>query len=321
MKGAIGGYFELAERGKGIFPHAGSVLLNTGRNAFEYILGGLQDIQELFIPSYTCEVVLEPVRKLGIPYRRYPVDGRLEMREDIDLAAGQYLLVNNYFGIKDAYVRKLAERYGEQLIVDCAQAFFAGPLPGVSSFYSPRKFVGVCDGGIAYSRKPLETDCYERDDSSARSGHLFIRKARGAEAGYDAFRAAEKSLEGQPVKRISAFTEDVLHHIDYAEIITQRRANYAYLHARLGRQNLMDLPAADTFVCPMVYPFLVDNGAELRNKLTARKVFVAKYWPDGGSACPDGDAGTRFVENLLPLPIDQRYRAGDLDRILNIILE
>ena len=50
----IGGYFELAdyERGTG-FPHNEGFLLNTGRNALEYILRSIGVINRVFLPYYT----------------------------------------------------------------------------------------------------------------------------------------------------------------------------------------------------------------------------------------------------------------------------
>ena len=44
----------------------------------------------------------------------------------------------------------------KNLIIDNAQAFFAKPLLGIDTFYSPRKFVGVSDGGILATKKILE---------------------------------------------------------------------------------------------------------------------------------------------------------------------
>lgn len=304
----IGGYFELAERGAGIFPHPEGLLLNTGRNAFEHILRGIPDVEEVLIPSYTCDVVLELIEKLGIRYHRYEINNRLEIADDIRLSTGQYLLANNYFGIKDAYIDRLAQEYADCLIVDNAQAFFAKPISDIPAFYSPRKFVGVCDGGIAYSWKSAEALSYEYDDSSARSDYLFLRKEKGAEAGYRAFLQAEKSLENQPVRRMSVFTEEILRHIDYEGIREKRRENYAFLHLRLGGVNALDLPPMDSFACPMVYPCLVPNGAELRKKLIENKVFVARYWPD---VVPFG--------NLLAIPCDQRIDQGDLVFILNLL--
>ena len=305
----IGGYFELAERGAGTFPHPDGLLLNTGRNAFEHILGGIPDVRELLVPYFTCEAVLEPVRKLGIQCRRYAIDNRLELSDEIRLFPGQYLVANNYFGIQDAYIERLAQEYADRLIVDNAQAFFAPPIPGIKSFYSPRKYVGVCDGGIAYSWKSSDAALsYEYDDSSARRDHLFLRKEKGAEAGYGAFLQAEKSLENQPVRRMSLFTEEILRHIDYEGIRERRRENYAFLHRHLGDLNALDLPPMNSFTCPMVYPCLLPNGAELREKLIENKVFVARYWPD---VVPFG--------NLLAIPCDQRMDQEDLLFILNLL--
>ena len=48
---AIGGYFELAdyEDGKN-FPHPDSILLNTGRNALEYVLRSIGDVKGIYLP-------------------------------------------------------------------------------------------------------------------------------------------------------------------------------------------------------------------------------------------------------------------------------
>ena len=81
---AIGGYFELEDRGVGIFPHSRGVLLNTGRNSLEYILRSISNIKQIYLPYYTCEVVLEPIKKLSIPYCFYHINERLEIKEQME---------------------------------------------------------------------------------------------------------------------------------------------------------------------------------------------------------------------------------------------
>lgn len=44
---------------------------------------------------------------------------------------------------------RLASRYGGSLIVDNALALYSPARSGVASLYSPRKFSGLPDGGIA----------------------------------------------------------------------------------------------------------------------------------------------------------------------------
>ena len=124
----IGGYFEL-ELPKLQEYHSGALRLNTGRNCLEYILR-CRKYRKVYIPYYTCEVVLEPFKKLGVSYSFYHIDANLELVEEIFLKEGEALLYTNYFGLKQAYLLQLADRYGKQLIFDNTQAFYALPLGG-----------------------------------------------------------------------------------------------------------------------------------------------------------------------------------------------
>lgn len=71
--------------------------------------------------------------------------------------------------------------------------------------------------------------------------------------------------------------------------------------------------------CPMVYPYLCDDDT-LRNKLIANKIFVAKYWPNVEKWCGKDGFETYLMNNLIPLPIDQRYGAEEMKRIINVIV-
>lgn len=317
---AIGGYFELADRGVGVFPHQDGILLNTGRNALEYILRSIGEIKGVYLPYYTCEVVLEPLKKLQIPWRFYHINSRLELADEIRLEAGEYLITNNYFGIKDAYIRKLAEKYSDHLIVDCAQAFFAEPIPATKSFYSARKYVGVADGGVAYlGHFPSDSvEVNEIDNTSDHESHLFKRKQFGAEAGFEDYQKNEKKLDNQPIRRMSDTTRQILDHIDYEFIIARRRSNFAFLQNALGTMNSLLLPGMDSFVCPMVYPFVTGSGLKLRKELIAKKVFVAHYWPN---IKRNSEFETEFdlSEMIVPIPCDQRYGEEEMRIITEII--
>lgn len=62
MQEFIGGYMELELPRNNGFIHDDGVLLNCGRSALEFILLTLSDIRHLYVPYYTCEVVLEPIK-------------------------------------------------------------------------------------------------------------------------------------------------------------------------------------------------------------------------------------------------------------------
>lgn len=316
---AIGGYFELADIdcSNGKLPVEG-VALNTCRNALEYIILQSGDIKRVFVPYYTCEVVIEPLRRLHIKYEFYYINERFEIAEQLVLEDGDYLIANNYFGIKDAYIAELAQRYGDRLIVDNAQALFAPVLSGIKSAYSTRKYVGVSDGGFAVGVQGDSILMYEIDDSSLHDSHLYIRKENGAEAGFKDYQANECKLDNQPIKRMSAQTSTILTQIDYKSIIKKRRQNYKFLSNALGAMNLLHLPPMDSFVCPMVYPFMTDDEY-LRTRLIENKVFVARYWPNVVEWCKNGDLECKFAKQIIPLPIDQRYRVEEMERIINIL--
>ena len=64
---AIGGYFELADKDcEGALMPVDGVALNTCRNALEYIIIQLPNVKRVFIPYYTCEAVIEPLKRLHV---------------------------------------------------------------------------------------------------------------------------------------------------------------------------------------------------------------------------------------------------------------
>ena len=320
MSKAIGGYFELADREtEGNYPVDG-VRLNTSRNALEYIMRCLSDCKHVYLPLYTCEAVVEPFKRLpDVGFSFYHINNKLEIAEEIILHNGEYLVANNYFGLKDAYIAELAKKYGGHLIVDNAQALFAPVLHGIKAAYSVRKYVGVADGGFAVGVDGLAALNYDIDDASEHDSHLLIRKEQGAEAGFKDYQQNECKLDNQLIRRMAYQTQDILLHIDYQNVIAKRRENFEYLHKALGSYNQLALPDLDTFACPMVYPFIGRIDVDLKSKLIANKVFVASYWPNVLEWAKPDDLEYSLTTCLIPLPIDQRYGKEDMERIIEII--
>lgn len=314
----IGGFFELELPQRRRFPHDDGVLLNSGRNALEYVLLSLGNVSNVFVPYYTCDVVLESVLKLGIPYNFYHINQNLELAELPLLRSGEYLIYTNYFGIKDEYVRKLVYHYGSQLIIDNAQAWFTEPIRGANTIYSPRKFVGLPDGGIAFCPKTIDENAFEQDYSFERCSHLLKRIDMGPSESYISFKENSKLLENQPVKRVSKLTLRLLSSINYEVVKNKRRKNFEYLHECLVKNNNFKIPPMESFVCPMVYPFLTEDLA-LRQKLIENKVFVATYWPNVSEWTKQGMLEYELSERLIPLPIDQRYGIDAMKTIISII--
>jgi len=314
MMEPIGGYFSL-ELPKHEEYHKNAIRLNTGRNCLEYILR-CRKYSKVYIPYYTCDVVLEPFQKLGITYEFYHINIHLEINQDIRLNKGEALLYTNYYGLKQRYVEHLAEQYGQQLIVDNTQAFYDKPVNGIDTFYTCRKFFGVPDGAYLYTDKQLDIEL-EEDESYERCTSLLKRIDLGPEAGYGDFREISRSLTGQPIKKMSKLTQRMMQGIDYEPIAQRRRTNYMLLQEALSINNHLHVPLEDNAV-PMVYPYLVPVQ-NLRNKLINNKIFIARYWPSILEWCKKDDWEYNLAENLVCIPVDQRYGEEDLKYILSII--
>ncbi|MBR6550187.1 MAG: hypothetical protein IKT71_03185 [Paludibacteraceae bacterium] len=309
MTEAIGGYFELELR-QGEHYHKDALRLNTARNCFEYILRA-RKYTKVYIPYYTCEVMLEPLNKCNVAYDFYHINEQLEPVEVFHLEPSEAFLYTNYYGLKQQCVAQLATQYGKQLIVDNAQAFFADPIQGIDTFYSVRKFFGVADGAYLYTDAHLDIEL-EQDQSYARMAHLLKRADIDAEAGYADFRKNDDALCGEPIKKMSRLTEKILCSIDYDKVHSIRRHNYQLFETKLGSSNKIHFILEEGSV-PMIYPYW--TNVCIRENLINKRIYTATYWQNVLNWTNVGDIENILTQMLIPLPIN--INETEVDTIIN----
>jgi hypothetical protein len=310
----IGGYFEL-ELNPGNEYHSTAIKLNLGRCAFEYVLRA-KKVLKVYLPYYTCDVMLEPITRTGVEFEFYNVDENMEpVFNYAALNENEYILVINYFGLKDKFINTLSKKVSN-LIVDNSQAFFAKPVRGIDTFYSPRKFFGVPDGGYLYCDKILPENL-DTDASSNRCGHLIGRIENGPEKFYNEFIVNDQKLCGEPLKQMSNLTRRLLQNVDYIRSAEIRKKNFLSLHENLSSRNEMGIDIQNDSV-PMIYPFLCKKTG-LREYLIHNKIFIARYWPNIIDWCGEGSLEYDFARLLVPLPIDQRYGSDEMKKIVFLV--
>ena len=314
MKNEIGGYFELELPKRGHFIHDDGILLNSGRSALEYIILSYQPIERIWIPFYTCSVVIELIERLNITISYYNIDTDLDICTDIMVGEKDMLLYTNYFGIKDDYVQTLIEKYGERLIVDCAQAWFTPISLKANYIYSPRKYVGIPDGGVAYCLKNKKINV-PSDFSSDRCSHLLKRIDSDASEGYEDFRNNSRKISIAGLKKMSALTHYLLQSINFDKVREIRWQNFTILHNFLKDYNNYTIPSFNSFSCPMIYPFWPSRKG-LKEHLINRKIYVATYWPNVLESISNDKIEYRLADEIVCLPIDQRYNREDMLRII-----
>jgi hypothetical protein len=318
---AIGGYFELELR-KGHNPYPQAVAFNSARSAFKALVLA-RNLRRVHLPVYICDVMPNVLRGSGIEVLRYTLTERLELPELPTLQADEALLFVDYFGLKADYIGEvLAVRYGKQLIVDNSQALFSKPQPGIATLYSPRKFVGVADGGWL-ANAPADLPQAQSSRSQARFTALLGRLEDAPQHHYATFQALEQALENDGVQAMAISTARVLDGIDYHEIARRRIDNLAYMRARLDPLNrFASWPAQP--VAALCYPLLVKSAeaaTRLRAQLLDQHVYVPSYWREVLSSPTAPPIERDWAQCLLPLPIDQRYNVDDMNRLADAILQ
>ncbi|WLH47811.1 hypothetical protein [Pseudomonas beijingensis] len=318
---AIGGYFELELR-KGHNPYPQAVAFNSARSAFKALVMARR-LRRVHLPFYICDVMQDVLRGSGIEVLRYALTERLELPDFPVLQTDEALLFVDYFGLKADYIGQvLAARYGEQLIVDNSQALFSRPQPGIATLYSPRKFVGVADGGWL-ANAPADLPEAQSSRSQGRFAALLGRLEDAPQHHYATFQALEQALENDGIKAMAASTARLLDSIDYHEVARRRIDNLAHLRGRLDHLNRFAIWPAQP-VAALCYPLLVksaETAARLRAQLLDQQIYIPGYWHEVLSSPTTPPIERDWTQCLLPLPIDQRYNVDDMNRIADAILQ
>lgn len=322
MRG-IGGYFELEPSHCSPALHVDCPLVLKSARACLAVLADRERPGRVWAPHYICEVALDPIRDRGIDIRRYRIDAELEVADvPAPLGDDERLLYVNYFGLKSAYAATLAREHRHRLWLDNVQAFFdVGGSPDASRFNSARKFFGVADGAFLSLADGVDGPTTEELELPANveyvTEHLTARLAGDIDRGRRWF-AENERLAGRGTMSISDMSRAQLDRIDYVRAARTRRHNYRWLHERLSFTNRLApsiLELHDGTV-PFCYPYLPTEPMS-HATLWDEGIYAPRLWPDSGPA--DGWEA-ELVQNLLPLPVDQRYGVGDMDRIVNVLL-
>ena len=310
----IGGYLEFELRRRQEF-HSSAMRFNSGRNCLEYILLH-RSYRRVHIPSYSCNALLKPFHLTGTEYLCYQINERFEPILNCPVAEDEAILYINYYGICDTVVHKLAVEF-PKLIVDNSQAFFSPAIIDFDTFYSPRKFFGVPDGGYLYSSltppKNLKQDC-----SFERCLHLLLRIDANASTGYNAYQRNEQRIATLPLRSMSQLTHRLLCSIDYDWVKQVRESNFICLHTTLASKNELSLDI-NGISGPLVYPYLTESGDKLRSFLQTNNVFCATYWPEIHAHVNSNSFEGRLPKDLIALPVDQRLTHNDMKTVLDLI--
>lgn len=302
----IGGYLEL-EHFEGTEYHEGALALDCARNCLAYLVEARR-ITRLWVPEFLCASVDTVCVKHKTEVLHYPICATFEPDyAAIDLGKDDYLYLVDYYGqLGDEAIAQAAERSGGRLIVDEVMAFFRKPQEGLDTIYSCRKFFGVADGGYLYTNARVDREL-EQAQSHDKMGFVLGRCERPANDFYPESAANNSRFIDEPVRLMSPITHNILRAVDYEAVAAKRRANFERLAVQLDGMNELAPVATDG---AFMYPLLIEGGQQVRKQLQQRRIYVSTLWPYATER--EGVAG-RYARDILPMVVDQRYDAADMD--------
>ena len=288
---------------------------------------GLEGREVLFPAFFHC-VELDAVLAAGVRVRFYPIgtDLRLDPQDIADRVGSRTaaVYVIHYAGFPGPIreLRSLCRDRGLALIEDCAHALLSSadgqPLGsfGDAALFSLPKSLPTPDGGVATlpggwpdgaqrraRPKPAWLAAHtlslllsnlemRRVPAAARVRHVALRVGKSA---YSAAGATYVPM-GTPTfdmaevdTTMSRLSRRILGTQDFATIARRRRGNYSYLRERLDGVVTPIFPELTSGVCPLFYPFRVDQRDVVLARLRAQAVQVGEFWPDRHPLAPGAE--------------------------------
>ena len=329
----IGGGFGL-EQGRPKSPQTPAflaepcLLLATARSAFALLEGALRP-RQVWLPSYLCAAMLEALPEHP-RIRFYGVDGRFRPADDgwiREIRRGDLAVFIDYFGftVWGEHGRE-ARRAGAWVVEDACQALLNDGFSEHAHYVvaSPRKFVGVPDGGILLARKGAELPGSEElpppspawwlDALAASQLRGEFDRHGGGRAWFPLFQKTDAMSPCQPMRMSELSALLLRHRIDYEEIGRRRRENYRFLASELA--DVAIFPDLGPGVVPLGFPVRIRDRDRLRQALFDAEIYPAVHWPIADVVPQEFETSHRLAGEIMTLPCDQRYARSDMERIL-----
>jgi dTDP-4-amino-4,6-dideoxygalactose transaminase len=238
------------------------------------------------------------------------------------------VVVIDYFGFPfEMGWEEEARGRGAVVVRDACQALLSTAESVRSDYhvYSPRKFLGIPDGGILTGTTVVPEERRQLEEAPAEwwLGGLVatvLRRSFDRHGGVrDWFELFQRYEATAPVGtyRMSEVSRRIIEATDHAALAERRVRNYRVLADLLGDIALFpNLPAG---VVPLGFPVRVPSRDKLRKALFDREIYPAVHWPVP-SAVPGRFAEPRrLAAEVMTLPCDQRYSPGTMERVARLV--
>jgi dTDP-4-amino-4,6-dideoxygalactose transaminase len=287
----------------------------------------------VWVPSYLCNSIVQPITGSRSNIQFYEVNGSLAVPslQWLDqVRRGDLVIFVAYFGVScDVTCIVKAKEKGAWVLEDACQALLSTGMGTHSDFvlFSPRKFVGVPDGGILSFNPAVDVSTISLEGPPAAWWLKALLAAimrrefdlyGGSRRWFELFREVENKV---PIGNyaMSELSQILLAHaFDYSAIAQQRLENYHVLAGELSGFALF--PQLPPGTVPLGFPIRLPDRDKVRQVLFDQDIFPPWHWSIEG-VVPEGFQDShRLAAEIMTLPCDQRYDSSDMQRMARLIL-
>lgn len=296
------------------------------------------------LPAFTCHTVYQPFISKGYDVVMLPVEMDLTISTEKAVKIIQdtmpgIVLFHKFFGFETIpgsdQIIKAAKVSGAVIIEDLTQSMYSKieRLPADYYVGSIRKWCGVVDGGFAVCKEGKFIDHPTAIDTNIES---YTRKASELKLRYmngenvdkaeflSNYRTAKDCIDNQDIRyAISPLSQSIQCNLDLDVLSAKRRENFrTLLNGIKGIDGIKpvftDVPS---FNVPLYFPIICDDRKKLQSLLAKHDIYAPIIWPKEDDCPPVNTEANFLYENMLCIPIDQRYDTDDMLRIVSIIKE
>lgn len=323
------------------------VYLRSGRESLGYVAENIESGRKvILIPAYHCESMVKPFTQRGWTVYFYALKNNLSidissLSQMIREFCPSTVLTMNYFGISptDEAIHFIKKSWQDIIVIEdfthCA--FSLNRIYNRSVDYyiaSIRKWLGIFDGALVLSTKILENkpgfrynkfiDLRQKAQKE-KADYLITGDAATKEHFRKTLSKAEQALNDYAsINCISPNSMKLLYNVNVPDLIFRRKQNMLHLLSGLkSESSLIFLDNIDDAAlgCPFSLPVLL-RKRDLRQKIFASKgLYTQVLWPIEKASRMICDNSANMADNMLALPIDQRYDFCDMEDIIRIVKE
>ena len=310
-------------------------ILRCGRDAVlatAKILKNQYGISTVWAPALSCSSMFDGFVAMGLSVNFYPIDEKFNPLPDekIDYSNSAILFML-YYGVTDhKIVDDFVRNHPECVsVIDISHALWNENTYKINAdifIGSIRKSVGVVNGGIFLSNKYsinvknssnqftiLRNRAFQRKNDYNTTLDSDIKKEYRA-----LFAEAEASLERErDVYCADINSINTIMSINVKELQHRRISNFNTLYNLLlnGKGYKLLVNHIIAGATPFSLPVIVNNQNEIQESLAKTGVYAPILWPISDIAKQICPFSKQVAENMLSLPIDQRYTMEDMREI------